>query len=302
MRGFKYSVLLVSALSVVMAQDAEPEWEYHLPETGLLPSAFFVRYVSNMGERHGGSSMGWQQYELTVPFADPRRTGCGDWYVNAALDVKLTHVQASGALEVPQEMLHMMRLPVSLIHPMRGGRRLIMALAPTVTGDGTWDPHCFDVGGYVNYAVELSDTLSYSVGAAFSPRLMQYGIIPAFSVHWKLAEDWEVNWVGYDLRVMRQMGVEGLSAGVFASGMGGYWSVHTEGGERLMRIRTLAMGVALKYDFSRPGQTKRILMAELGSTVATTLDYCRFTRDNERVEGHHFHPGFYVAAGVDFRF
>ena len=40
----------------------------------------------------------------------------------------------------------------------------------------------------------------------------------------------------------------------------------------------------------------------VGSTLITTADILRYNSDLDRVKGHHYHPGLYVSASVDFRF
>ena len=285
-----------------LAQELSSEWRHELPSSGMMPSFVSVEYVSRMRERHGGSSLGWQQYNLCVPLADPRRSGGDKWMFNASLNADVTVLDTSGSLDIEHNNLYHFSLPVSAIVPQDNGNVWIAAIAPTFDSDFSRSAHSFHMNMMVSYQVKRSETFRYSVGLAYAPYAADWSIMPVLSFDWQMTPEWNVNLSGYCLRVMRDMG-QGLSLGAFVQGDGGSWAVSTEhGGTRMLRVRSLVAGLTAEYDFSKDGETKRVVTFSLGSTLATAADVCEYNSDQDRVESHHYQPGFYVSGGVDFRF
>jgi hypothetical protein len=82
--------LLAGCCLAASALAAEPAtWQYSLPDSGVAPSYAAVTAISQMGERHGGSRLGLQSFELTLPLSDPRKTHYGDWHINKKCTVYL---------------------------------------------------------------------------------------------------------------------------------------------------------------------------------------------------------------------
>ncbi len=277
------------------------DWHHKLPESGLFPSFFSFETVSNMGERHGASTLNWQKIGLCVPLADPRRSGGKDWMFNASLNSEITFMDADGEFDLRRNELYHFSLPISAMVPRDNGDMVIFAVSPAFASDFVHRAHSFHVNLLLSYRVEHSESLSYSVGIGHSPDATIMGFMPVFSFDWKMTPEWSMRLSGMRYSIMRDMG-HGLELGVFADGAGGSWAVSTPGGTRMLRVRSLVAGVTAAYDFSRPGETKRLASLSVGSTLITSADLCYYNSDLDRVKGHHYHPGLYISGAVDFRF
>lgn len=287
--------------ATTLATSVYSDWRHQLPESGLFPSFFSFEYVSNMGERNGNSTLGWQQYGLCVPLADPRKSGGTDWMFNASINAEVTFMDADGAFDLRRNELYNISLPIAAIVPRSNGDTIVAVVAPSVASDFIHTAHAFHVNLLLTYSVKHSDTFSYSIGIGHSPDATVYGLMPVFSFDWQMTPDWSMHLNGLRFSVMRNMG-EGLAVGLFADGAGGSWSVDSEVGTRMLRVRSMVLGVTAEYDFSKPGQAKRLATLSLGSTVITAADLCEYDSDTDRVEGHHYNPGFFLSGEVDFRF
>lgn len=281
---------------------AATEWSYNLPETGLMPSAAEVTVWSDMSERHGkASSLGMQQYDLTIPLSDPRRTNFGPWAFNAALDMEITSLHASGSLQLRKDELYNFNLPLTVIRRMEQGRRLALTLMPSISTDFSSGWNGVALAGAADYLLFESENLTYSVGLLVMPQRLYWGAAPFFSAEWKPTHNWTVKLKGYRLEAMYSF-TPRFSAGPVLMGAGNSWAVRTERGNQLFTVRSLVAGVTGEYDFSAPGQRKRIIKATVGSTLTTTAELNRMDSGKHTVEAHHYHPGLYVSVGMDCRF
>lgn len=284
-----------------MAQELCSDWHHEMPESGMMPSYLSAEFTSHMGERHGGSTMSWQQASLCLPLADPRRSGGRDWMFNASLNANVTRVNTSGSLVVQNDVLYHFSVPVAAIMPRSNGDSMVLALSPTLDSDFAHSSHSFHINVMGTYRVKYSESFAYALGLAYAPYAGAWSVMPLLAFDWNPTPEWSVMLSGYSLRAMRDMG-NGLSLGAFVKGAGGSWAVEREQGTRQLRVRSLVVGATAEYDFSQPGQTKRIISCSVGSILTTAVDVCRFNSDRDRDESHHYHPGLYVSAGVDFRF
>lgn len=284
-----------------MAQEFCSNWRHELPETGMMPSFASFEFVSSMGERKGNSKLGWQQYGLCLPLADPRKSGGESWMFNASFNAEVTVINASGSLRLRRNDLYHFSLPVAAIVPCKEGNQIVAAVSPSLASDFVHRAHSFHLNFLATYGVKHSETFSYSFGLAHAPDATVWSFTPVFSFDWQMTPEWSMHLSGFKLNVMRDMG-QGLSVGLFAKGSGGSWAVDTPDGTRMLRIRSFVAGLTAEYDFSRPGQTKRIVTVSLGSTIATAADICKYNSDLDREAGAHYHAGVYVSGGVDFRF
>lgn len=277
-------------------------WHYNMPETGLLPSYVHATYLSSMRERHGGTShLGMQKYALTLPLADPRQSGGGGWMFNAQIDFKMTLLDTEGSLALPHDELYQIGLPLALIRPESNGNRLTLGLAPEIASDLSGAGHCADLALFGEYRIKANDRFTYGVGVGISPRFATYGAVPFLSFEWKPDPDWNISLKGYRLSALYQASSR-WSIGPFIESTGGIWMVETDEGDRVFRIRSCVVGVTGEYDFAQQGQRKRIITVSLGSTVATTAEFCDRGWTHDAQQSHHYRPGLYAALGVDFRF
>ena len=276
-------------------------WRYGLPDTGILPSYAQVEWYSRMGERHGGSELSMQSYSLIVPLSDPRKTGWEKTMLNLQFNAKLTCVNTGGTLDLRNDELYNFALPITFIRPVANGNCWTYGVAPEIAADCKAVDKGIDLAAYAFYTVKHSKTFSYSLGLAMSPRFAEYLVLPMLRFEWEPCEDWVVKMSGYELAAMYQA-TERLSFGPFVAARGGVWAVDTDRGDRIFRVRSLVVGGMFEYDFSRPGQTKRIITASVGSTVTTNAQFLERNARKDSFGNHHYKPAFYVSAGVDFRF
>ena len=208
----------------------------------------------------------------------------------------------AGGFGLRKRELYDFALPLSLIRNYPSGNRLILAAAPTIASDFVkWD-RALSMNGLVEYRIKASECFSYAFGVACTPRLVSWGLIPVASFEWQPCDNWNVKLGGARLTVMRDL-PRGWSAGFFASGVGGSWAVSADDGNtRLFRVRSLVMGGMAEWDFSRPGQRKRIVNFAVGMPVLTTAEYCRFNASKKTLGKRHYGTGVYATAAIDFRF
>lgn len=289
-------------LAVLCAQAAQAEvWSLRMPDTYLLPSYAKATYISRMGERHGDSHLGMQECVLNLPFTDPRRSHVGNWWLNVQANASVMVLDACG-LGLRRDTLMDFAVPVTLIHPLqRKGDRVSFTLMPRFAGDGVSSAHAWDLAMVADYTVRHSDTLSYSIGLASSPRFADYAVVPYVSFAWQATPDWLVRLRSYRLAALYKVN-DRLQLGPTLGTEGGSWMVNTPAGQRVLRIRSLAAAMLAEYDFSRHGQSKRIVAASVGTTIITAADICRRNADHDREAGTHYKPGLVISAEVDFRF
>ncbi len=293
--------LVMAAALAACAADAG-EWRYGLPDTGVMPSYGRVEIMTRLAERHGEESdFSLQSYELTLPLADPRKTGFGDTLINAQLELRASVVNGGGTFRPVNEQLYNASMPITFITPGRHHTRWTYGIAPEVSADEESFSKGTNLLLYGFRTVKHSEDFSYSVGFAASPRFSRYFVLPIVRFEWEPCEHWSVEMKGYELRAMYHA-TERFSFGPFVGGRLAAWAVETPQGCSLLRVSSLVVGATMEYDFSGPGQTKRIITAAVGSTVATNAQYCDRTADKEAYASHHYKPGLYISAGVDFRF
>jgi len=307
MRGMRATnivsaVVLAGGMALAGQESMPVGWHYGMPDTGLLPSYGRVEWFTRMGERHGGNSeLSLQSYGITVPFLDPRKTGWGDTMINLQFDAKITILNTGGTLDLANDEVYNFALPITFITQMPNGRLWTYGLAPEIAADCDAAEKGFDLVAYAFYTVKQSEKFSYSLGLAASPRFAEYGVLPMVRFAWRPNADWTVSLKGYQLQAMYHA-TERLSFGPFLASRGGIWSVGTERGDRIFRVRSLVAGAMFEYDFSQPGQTKRIITAAIGSTLTTNAQFLERNGRKDAYENHHYKPALYVSAGVDFRF
>ena len=287
--------------TIVMAQGIYDNWRHEMPESGFMPSFLSLEFTSNMGERHGASELCWQQYGINVPLADPRRSGGDDWMFNASFNAQLSYINVDGALSLQRSDLYNFSLPVSAIIPRPNGNLFIAAISPAMSSDFVHRAHSFHINFLASYQVKHSENLTYSLGLAHSPDATIFALVPVFNFDWRMTPDWRLSLSGFKLTVLRQM-TERLDMGFFAQGSGGSWAVNRREGTRMLRVRSLVAGCMAEYDFSEPGQSRRIVSLSAGSTLTTSVDICHYNSKYDRIEGYHYHPGVFVSGAVDFRF
>lgn len=302
--------VLISAAALGGAAQAAT-WQYHLPETGLMPSAVSASYVSHMGERHGGGTLGWQQTNLTLPLSDPRRTQVNEVYINVALDMERTELDSHTTLPLAHHVMWDLSLPVTLIYPGQNGHRWMFGAVPHVASDFDHGAHCFEPGVFVDYRFVKTDRLSVSAGLAYAPMQTRTGVLPFVTAEWTPNDDWRINLKGTELRVMYNTPRPSPDCpffipdvGFFVRAAGGSWATETAEGSRLLRVHSLVAGARFevcRYDEEGKDITGMGYL-ELGSTLATRATFSRWNDRTDTVESHHYHPGMYASFGLDFRF
>lgn len=300
MRTMKRFICALMALGGVWSAHAEM-WALRLPDTGLLPSFGKATFLSRMHERHGGSHLGMQEYTLNLPFADPRKSHIGSWWYNVQGNATITLMDVGGGLDLRRDELCLFSVPVTFIKPMAGGDKFMFTVMPRYAGDTLSSAHAWDVAFVADYHVKYSETFSYSLGLAASPRFAQYGVVPFIFFSWQATPQWQVRFQGYQLAALYAVN-DRLSIGPALDSEGGAWMVSTPQGQRIFRMRSLTATLLAEYNFAPAGKTKRLLVASVGSTLATTAEFCRRNGGKDSVQMRHYKPGAVVSLGVDFRF
>lgn len=291
----------IAALAATAGICQAGNFEYGLPDSGVCPSFGEFTYYSRLRQRHGGSDVSMRSYALTLPLADPRKTSWYGYRINAQLDTKITGFTTGGTLDLKDDTMYNVALPVTFIQQRNNGNTLTFGAAPEIATDGNAVNHGLDLAAYGFYTIKVNDTFKYTVGAAASPRFAVNGIVPVFGFEWQASNRWTLAMKNYKLSAMYHVNNR-LDIGAFACGDGGIWAVETARGDEHLRVRSLIVGLAAQYDFSRPGQSKRIFNIAIGTNVATHVEFTKRNADKDSTESHHYKPGLYISAGVDFRF
>lgn len=295
----RYSLLiaLMSALGIARGE----VWSLRTPDTSLLPSYAKATYLSRMHERHGGSHLGLQEYSLNIPFIDGRKSHVGSWYYNVQANATTSIMDVGGTLDLRRDTLYNLTIPVTLIHPMSERKKLMITAMPSYAGDMVHSSHAWDLGAVVDYNVKYSETFSYSVGVAVSPRFAEYSAVPYFFFNWQATPEWLVRLQGYELVALYALN-DKLSIGPSLSCQGGSWMVSQAEGQRILRVRSLMAAMVAEYNFSKQGSNKRKLSAALGTTLATSAEICNRTARKEATETHHYKPGLALSLEMDMKF
>lgn len=273
-----------------------------LPEPALVPSYSKATFLSRMHERHGGSHLGMQDYTINLPFVDPRHSHVGSWWFNMQANITATIMDVGGALSLRRDELFEFGVPVTVGRQMHGGRDMLMlTMMPRYAGDDVSSAHAMDLALVADYCAQYSDTLSYSVGVAVSPRFAEYGVVPYVAFSWQATPDWLLRLRGYQFSALYKVN-DRFSIGPAISCQGGTWMVATPVGQRILRVRSLVASVIAEYNFGPEGKSKRMLIATLGSTLATAAEFCKRTADKDTIQAHHYKPGLAASLEVDFRF
>lgn len=292
---------IIAVMSLLSSARAEV-WTLRLPETALVPSYAKATFLSRMHERHGGSHLGMQDYTVNLPFVDARHSHIGPWWYNVQANVTATIMDVGGTLDLRRDSLFEFGMPITAVRPLNGGRdKLMLTLMPRYAGDDVSSAHAWDLAFVADYFIKHSETFSYSVGLAASPRFAQYGVVPYFSFNWQATPDWLVRLRGYQLSALYRV-TDRLSIGPALSNQGGTWMVSTPEGQRILRVRSLMAAVMAEYDFAPVGKPKRVITAALGSTLATSAQFCDRTARKHAISNYHYKPGIAASLEVDFRF
>lgn len=288
---------LVGMLSTAQAE----VWSLRMPGTGLLPSYAKATFLGRMHERHGGSHMGMQDYTLNIPIVDGRHSHVGKWRFNMQANVTATLMDVSGSLNLRRDEMFDIALPLTAIRPFANGDRFTFTLMPHYAGDRGKTAHAWDLGIVANYSVKFSETFTYSLGVAVSPRFAQYAAVPYISFNWQVTPDWLVRMQGFQLAALYRVN-ERLRVGPGFSCEGGTWMVRTDMGDRIFRVRSLMAALVAEYNFAPVGKSKRIFTMAVGTTLASTAEFCDRTARKDSISMRHYKPGVAVSLGVDFRF
>ena len=158
----------------------EELWTLRLPDTTVLPSYLKATWLSRMGERHGGSHLGLQDYTANIPIADGRRSHIGKCWINVQGNATVTLLDVGGELDLRRDEMFVFSLPITLVYPLRGkeGQRLMFTVMPRYAGDADCAAHAWDLSFVLDYMVRRSERLTYSLGLAVSPRFAEYAVFP----------------------------------------------------------------------------------------------------------------------------
>ena len=294
--------LMVVLIGSAAAQ--EELWTLRLPDTTVLPSYLKATWLSRMGERHGGSHLGLQDYTANIPIADGRRSHIGKCWINVQGNATVTLLDVGGELDLRRDEMFVFSLPVTLVYPLRGkeGQRLMFTVMPRYAGDADCAAHAWDLSFVLDYMVRRSERLTYSLGLAVSPRFAEYAVVPYITFAWQPTPVWLLRLCGYQLAALYSWS-DRLRIGPSLSHEGGAWMVSTPDGRRIFRVRSLAASLTAEYKLSPTGdESKGVFSASVGSTLATMAEFCRRNSEHDSLSQRHYHPGLFLSLELDFRF
>lgn len=298
MRAF---LTLIFAMACVWPAARGEMWSLRLPETGFMPSYARASFVSRMHERHGGSHMGVQEYTLHVPFNDPRQSRAGSWLFYMQGTATITLMDVGGNLDLQKDELMLFALPVTLIRPINENERFMISVIPCYAGDGLDSARAWDMAMMLDYHVKQSETFSYSLGLAASPRFASYVVAPYISFAWQATPDWLVRMKGFQLTGLYSV-TNHLRVGSSFSIEGGTWMVQTQDKQMVFRTRMFAASLVAEYDLPQIAGSKGLLVASVGTTVASTAEFCKRGLRKKHEVTYHYQPGVVVSLGADYRF
>ncbi len=301
MKSIIAQVLVMLALLFEVGNAREELWTLKTPDTGMLPSYARVVYLSRMGERHGGSHLGMQEYSVNIPFVDGRKSYIGKWYYNVQANVGVSIMDVGGQLNLRRDELYDFSVPISIVHPLGENRRAMLTLMPRYAGDTVSSAHAWDLGVAAEYDSKASDTFAYGLGLAASPRFSEHVFVPYFSFRWMPSPEWLIRLRGGQLAALYQVR-DNLHIGPALCYEGGTWMVSSPHGQRIFRVRSLAFAGVVEYNFSRPGTPKKMLNFAAGMSLASTAEFCQRKIDRDTIKMYHYKPGAFVSAELDFRF
>ncbi len=306
MQHMKKGTVIVQAvaMSVLMAgvgSAQEELWTLRTPDTGMLPSYARVVYVSRMGERHGGSHLGMQEYSANIPLADGRKSHIGKWYYNVQANVGVSVMDVGGRLDLRRDELYDFSVPVSIVRPLEEGKRAMLTLMPRYAGDNVSSARAWDLGVSAEYDSKVSDTFAYGLGLAASPRFSEQVVIPYFLFRWMPSPEWLIRMRGGQLAALYKVR-DNLHVGPALCYESGTWMVASPRGQRVFRVRTLAFAGVMEYNFSRPNSPKKMLNLAAGMSLATTAAFCQRSIGRDTIKMYHYKPGAFLSAELDFRF
>lgn len=289
-------------LSLTSFALADSDWRYGLPDSGLVPDSFSYELISRADARDGESAFGMQQFGLSVPLSDPRKTGYKKWSLAFEFDAAITEVNTAGTITLDEETLYALNLPVALVRAYESGNRLTMALVPSLASDMGHTAGAFTLGALANYRIQHSETLSYSFGLAYSQRYDRNGIFPVLGFDWKINNDWTLSLSGLDLALEYQF-TDQFKMGPFIGVSGNSWTIHTEDGQKWLRTQSVMLGLKGTYALpTEDGKAKNVIDFAVGSTIFSRVKIEEHNWSQNEQLKEYYEPSLYVSCGFNLKF
>lgn len=280
---------------------ADSDWRYGLPDTGLTPSAFDYEVLTRANERDGGSAFGMQKLGVSVPLSDPRKSGYQRWLFSAELDATIAELSTGGLIQLEEETMYTLNVPLALVRSYESGNRLTLALVPTLASDMGNVSGAFSVGAMVNYRVVSSETFSYSYGLAYSERYDRNGIFPMINFNWDITPEWTLSLSRFDLALEYHFS-DRFKLGPYAGIMSNSWTIHPDDGDYWLRTQSVIVGLKGQFNVDSTGKAKKVLDFGIGASVYTRLKLEEHTWRQDTVAKEYYEPALYVSLGFDMRF
>ncbi len=293
------SVCALGFESFSFADDSD--WRYGLPDTGLTPSSFAYEALCRADERDGGSSFGMQQFGVSVPLSDPRKTGYQKWLISVELDANLAELSTGGRIALEEETMYSLNLPVALVRSYESGNRLTMAVLPSLASDMGNTSGAFTLGAMVNYKVVKSDTFSYSYGLSYSQRYGRNGFFPMIGFNWDINSEWSLSMSRLDLALEYKYS-DRFKVGPYIGSMNNSWTIHDSENDYWLRTLSIITGVKGQYNFDSTGKAKKMIDFSIGASVFTRVKVEAHSWSQNTVMKEYYEPALYVSVGFDMRF
>ncbi len=289
----------LSLATLCFADDAD--WRYGLPDTGLTPSFFEYQALTNADERNGGSSYGMQKFGMSVPLSDPRKSGYQRWLFSAELDANLSELNTGGRIELSEETMYALSVPLALVRYYESGNRMTLAVVPSLASDMGHTSGAFTMGGMAYYKVKYHESFSYSYGAAYSQRYDRWGFIPLVGFDWQITPEWNFSLSKMDLSLQYKVN-DNFEFGPYMGTVSDSWTIHSDKQAYWLRTFAVVAGVKGQYNVASEGQSKKVIDFAVGATIFSRVKIEEHTWNQDEVLNECYEPALYVRLGFDMRF
>ncbi len=279
---------------------ASEDWDYNLPATGLMPSYINYKTQLTSDARHGNSSFGMHQANLSIPLSDPRQSHLKEWRIALSLDIEYTHIESNEGLTLRHDDLYRFALPISVLN-FSDKRNIIISLFPSISSDFETMNRSASLGGLFGYTLKPTETFSYTLALGYFPRGVIFGITPAINFSWEFAPEWELSLHQTTLAVEYQF-TERNSLALFAEYNGEAWTIHSEEAMHWLSISSVVVGAQWEYNFAPEGAPKQVIRAQVGVPLYTTVEIQERNYDQDTQHGRTYKPSVSFSLGLDFRF
>lgn len=282
------------------------EFSYSLPVASpdfpyILPNEFSYEHLGSMKADRGGSHLSLTNVKLSIPLADPHRSGWSTWHLDAKISLKMTWVNSSGKDLIDLNRLYTVAPLVGLSRKIGSYGMLSVALTPQFSSDfDTSSSHNFYFGGFAAYSGALSESFTFSAGVACLPDYSNTWFVPLVQFKWKVLPVWQLKLENTRLS-FDNVASSRFEWGPFIGISSGTWTVNRHKRTEQFRWSSGVAGLGAAFNLTPAKQTKFLLRTDVGFSFANKAKF-RTKNGKHTIDSYDYDPGFYLKAGLDVRF